>query len=42
MEYLKRIYEVRATGNRPHIVNVYDEDEARAVERFLRRRRMRG
>jgi len=39
--YLVKIYEVRASGNKPYILNVYDELEARAVERFLQRRRMR-
>lgn len=39
--YLVKIYEVRATGNKPYILNVYDEQEARAVERFLSRRRAR-
>lgn len=37
--YLKRIYEVRATGNTPYILDIYDQNEARAVESFLRRRR---
>lgn len=41
IDYLKQIYEVRATGNHPYILNVYDEQEARAVERFLSRRRAR-
>lgn len=41
ISYLKQIYQVRATGNQPYILNVYDKDEAQAVERFLRRRRMR-
>lgn len=39
--YLVKIYEVRATGNKPYILNLYDELEARAVERFLQRRRAR-
>jgi hypothetical protein len=39
--YLVKIYEVRASGNRPYILNVYDEQEARAVERYIQRRRMR-
>ena len=37
--YLKQIYKIRATGNVPHIINVYDDDEARAVERYLSRHR---
>ena len=40
-DYLKQIYEVRAAGNRPYVLNVYDEQEATAVERFLSRRRAR-
>lgn len=40
-EYLTHIYEVRATGNKPYILNVYDDQEALAVERFLARRRAR-
>ncbi|GAF73808.1 unnamed protein product [marine sediment metagenome] len=40
-DYLKRIYEVRATGNHPYILNVYDEKEAKAVEQYLRRYRLR-
>jgi hypothetical protein len=39
--YLVKIYEVRATGNKPYILNVYDEKEAQAVERYLQRHRMR-
>ena len=38
-DYLKQIYEVRATGNRPYVFSLYDENEARAVERYLRRHR---
>lgn len=37
--YLVKIYEVKAAGNTPFIFDVYDEQEARAVERFLSRRR---
>ncbi len=39
--YLVKIYEVKASGNTPFILDVYDEQETRAVERFLRRRRER-
>ena len=38
-DYLKQIYEVRATGNQPHIFNLYDEQEAKAVESFIKRHR---
>lgn len=38
-DYLKKIYEVRAAGNRPYVLNVYDEQEAQAVERYLQRYR---
>lgn len=37
--YLKRIYEIRSRDNVPHIVDVYDEGEARAIENYLRRHR---
>jgi hypothetical protein len=39
--YLVKIYEVKAGGNTPLILDVYDEQEGRAVDRFLRRRRER-
>ncbi len=39
--YLVKIYEVKAAGNTPYILDVYDEQEVRAVDRFLRRRRER-
>ena len=38
-DYLKQIYEVRATGNQPYVFSLYDENEARAVENYLRRHR---
>ncbi len=39
--YLVKIYEVKAAGNTPYILDAYDEQEVRAVDRFLRRRRER-
>ena len=39
INYFRRIYEIRATGNMPYILNVYDEQEAHAVDNFLRRYR---
>lgn len=39
IEYLKRIYEIKGTGNIPYILNVYDDKEARTVENYLKRRR---
>ena len=38
-DYLKQIYAIRSTGNQPHIFNLYDEQEAKAVEQFLKKRR---
>ena len=39
--YLKKLYAVRAKGNTPYVIDVYDENEVRAVEAFIRRRRAR-
>ncbi|KKM94583.1 hypothetical protein LCGC14_1196820 [marine sediment metagenome] len=38
-DYLKQIYTIRSTGNQPYIFNLYDELEAKAIERFLKKRR---
>ena len=38
-DYLKRIYEIRSTGNQPYIFNLYDTQEAKLVESFLKRHR---
>jgi len=35
MSYVRRIYEIKLKGNTPYILDLYDDSESRAVERFL-------
>jgi len=39
--YLKAVYEIRATGNEPFILETYDEGEQRAIMNFLKKYRMK-
>lgn len=38
-QYLRQIYRIRAAGNTPVVLEVYDDGEARAVENYLKRLR---
>lgn len=38
--YVRKIYDIIARGNTPYILDLYDESESKAVERFIKQRRM--
>jgi len=40
-DYLREVYRIRAAGNKPLVVEVYDDGEIRAVSNFLKRHRVK-
>jgi len=39
--FLKKIFEIKAKGNHPHLLDLYDEAESRAIDSYLKRLRSR-